>query len=99
MALTSSSTFTQVESEFKDTASYRINQSASEARRHAVAIEFLLLLLPSSATKGANQVGYDMGLLAAKQDRAYAYADSIDGGITRKNNRVQADFRTMRTNG
>ena len=78
MALSSSSTFVETETEYKDTASYRINESASEARRHAVAIRFLLLLLPNSATKGSNTVGYDMGLLRGELAEADDYANALE---------------------
>ncbi len=96
MSLSSSSTFVQVEAEYKNTASYRINASTSEALRHAVAIGFLLLLLPSTSTKGANTVGYSMSLLQDQLRAANDYAEAIDGKPTRKNNMVRADFRGMR---
>ena len=85
--------------QLRDTASYRINESASEARRHAVAITFLLLMLPSTAVKGSNTVGYNMDLLRQEKRRAEDYADAVDGGLSRKRNIVRADFRAMRTGG
>ena len=99
VALTSASTFKEVEAEYENTASYRITQSASEARRHAVAIEFLLLRLPSTAVKGSNTVSYNPDLLRQRQLAAERFADDIDGGISRKGNIQRVDFRAMRTGG
>ena len=99
MALTSASTFANVETEYKDTASYEINESASEARRHAVAIRFFLILLPSSSVKGSNSVGYSADMLRSELHAAIEYARQADGGLTRKSNIVRFDGRSMRTNG
>ena len=99
MALSSTSTFKETEAEYLDTASYRLNNSANEARRHAIAIRFLLLKLPSSAVKGSNSVGYNMDLLRQEMAKAESFADAIDGAVTRKKNIVHADFRAMRSGG
>ena len=99
VALSSSSTFTQVEVEYFDTASYRINESASEARRHSVSITFLLRKSPSSSTKGSNVVSYDMSLLLDEKKKADDYADLVDGGRVRRNIVTRIDSRNMRGQG
>ncbi len=97
MALTSASTFAEVEAEYRDTAGYRLSGSASLALRHAVAIRFLLLLVPSTSTKGANTVGYSMSLLEKQLADAEAYATHAP--TTGRTNVIRADFSSMRAHG
>lgn len=96
MALTSASTYADVEAEYRDTAGYRITGDAALALRHAVAIRYLLLLLPSNSVKGANQVSYSMSLLKDELEAAEAYAVHSP---TNRTNVIRADFRGMRAHG
>ncbi|MBX3467176.1 MAG: hypothetical protein KF878_09805 [Planctomycetes bacterium] len=94
MALTSSSTYAQVEAEYRDTADYLVDASAEKALRHAAAIRHLLILLPSSSAKGANAVGFNTTLLRDELVRAEDYARARRGP-----NVIRADFRSMRSHG
>lgn len=96
MPLTSASTYAEVEAEYRDTASYLIDESASLALRHAAAIRHLLLLLPSTSTKGANSISYSMSLLRDELLRAEQYAIAKTTNAT---NVIRADLRSLRAHG
>lgn len=96
MALTSTSTFADIEAEYRDTAGYRLAGSATLAYRHAIAIRFLLLSLPSNSVKGANQVSYSMSLLKDEMERAEAFAVNTP---TNRTSVIRADFTNMRAHG
>ncbi len=96
MALDSASTYADIEAEYRDTAGYRLSGSASLAMRHAVAIRFLLLALPSNSVKGANQVSYSMSLLKDELEAAEAFAVNTP---TNRTNVIRADFTSMRAHG
>jgi hypothetical protein len=97
MPISSSSTYAEVEAEYRDTADYRLDASATKALRHAAAISHLLILLPSNSVKGANQVSYAMSLLQSQLERAEAYA--VAAGSGNATNVIRADFRGMRAHG
>lgn len=98
MAIDSTSTYAQVEAEYRDTADYLIDQSASKARRHAAAIRHLLVLLPSNSVKGANSVSMRVDLLHDELRRAEAYALAA-GRSSPSANVIRPDFRGMRDHG
>lgn len=97
MAISSASTFTEVEAEYLDTSQYVQQRSSFLAYRHAIAVRYLLLLIPSTTTKGSNSVSYSTSVLERELKRAEQYAVQFDvssaGGI------VRVDFRNMRTYG
>lgn len=93
MAITSSSTYDQVLAEYKDTASYFSDNDIALAKRHAIAIRFLLMDQPSSATKGANSVSFRIDLLQKELERAEKFAWAAAKTVMR------VDFRRMRENG
>lgn len=97
MALSSTSTFAEVDAEYKDTASYRLSNDSTLALRHAVAIRFLLLLIPGNSTKGANSVSYSMSLLKDELEAAEDFA--THAATTGRTNVIRADFRNMRAHG
>lgn len=97
MALTSASTFAEVLAEYKDTANYEINASAAEARRHVVAIRYLLVEMPNVSTKGSNSVGFSKSELQEQLKSAEEYARLGRGnrtGATR-----YASFKRIRSFG
>lgn len=94
--LTSASTYEEVEAEYFNTANYLINESASEARRHAVAIRYLFVMLASNSVKGSNSVSFRVDLLQAELERAEAYAKAMDA---KDRNVIRADLRGMRRHG
>lgn len=97
MPLTSASTYADVQAEYRSTASYRLENSVSLALRHAVAIRFMLEMLPSTSTKGANTVSYSMSLLEKQLQDAEAFAASA--ATAGRTNVIRADFRSMRSHG
>ena len=68
MALSSSSTFAQIEAEYLDTASYFADDDLGLAKRHSIAIRYMLLKIPTNTVKGGNSVSYSMSLLKAEKD-------------------------------
>lgn len=98
MPIDSTSTYAQVEAEYRDTADYLVDQSASKARRHAVAIRHLLLLLPSNSIKGSNSVSMRVDLLRDELVRAEQYALAA-GRSSPTANVIRPDFRGMRAHG
>lgn len=63
MAISSASTFAEIEAEYLDTASFLQKNDLALAHRHAIAIRFLLLKVPTNTVKGGNSVSYSMSLL------------------------------------
>lgn len=97
MAITSASTYAQVEAEYRDTAGYLANDSLDEARRHAIAIRHLLVLLPSATSKGSSSVSFRVDLLKDELERAESFA--LMKGAANTNRFVRADFSQMRKHG
>jgi len=94
MALSSSSTYAQIEAEYLDTANYVASNSPSMARRHAVAIRFLLLRAPMESEKGSNRVRYDQQRWQIELEKAEGFARARDSASVRR-----ADFSNMRAYG
>lgn len=98
MAITSSSTFAEVQAEYEDTAGYLINESVSEALRHAKAIAVLLVRLPMQATRGGNMVTYDIPRLEKQRADAISYAEA-KGASSNGSSVIRADFSQLRAFG
>lgn len=98
--LSSSSTFSEIEAEYLDTAKYLESESRALALRHAIAIRFLLVKLPSSSTKGANSVGYSMSLLQEELKKAEDYAKAMELAASQNGSSfLRADLSKMRSYG
>lgn len=95
MALSSSSTFAQIENEYLDTASYLQDNSRALALRHAIAIRYLLFKVPNTSIKGANTVSYNMGLLQDELVRAEEFAKAAATG----SRFIRADLSKLRSHG
>ena len=86
------STLPLAKAAFLASAGWFEDQSVALAKQHATAISALLLLLPNSALKGSNSVGYSKGELRqqVKDARRFVQNASSGGMFTR------ADFRNFR---
>jgi hypothetical protein len=94
MALTAGATFAQIQAEYETTAEWFSAQSVALANRHAIAIRYLLLRLPTTSIKGSNTAHYDVKLLEAQRAEAEKFVKSKSSG-----NVVRADFRQLRSFG
>lgn len=99
MALSSSSTLAEVYAEYMNTADYRKSGSASEAQDHAIAISYLMVLLPDESRKGSSQVKWDKtkeALLQMEKREAIAYAEAVSSGGS---SFIRADLTKLRGHG
>lgn len=94
MALTSSSTFAQITTEYRDTADYHTYPATSSslalARRHVVACHYWLEHVPDEATKGSNSTRPNTSAVERSLDRALSYLKHAGATIT------HASFRELR---
>ena len=87
------STFALAKAEYLASAGWFEDGSVALARRHITAISALLLHMPNSSVKGANQVGYSKGELKQQLDdaREFVLANTVGAGGV-----VRADLRAFR---
>lgn len=101
MPLSSTSTDTEVQAEYDDTASWSESRSVALAKRFVVACRILIRRLENTVTKGANSLSKTVSDLRAEKEEAEAFVQAvdptpIDNGTTRV---VRADFSQMRAHG
>lgn len=86
----------QAETDYYDNAGYAENLSVSQCRAFITAARRLIMLLPSSQTKGANSLSLSPALIAKEREEAQAWLekhspDDIPGPLVTK-----TDFSGMR---
>lgn len=99
MAITSASTYAEIEAEYLDTLSYEREASVSKAYLHAEACRALRLRRPTTSVKGSNQVGFSSEDLIQAERDALAYARSAAADSAGGSSFVRASFRSLRDHG
>jgi len=98
VALTSTSTYAEIQAEVFDTALYEFQSTVSAqlsmAKLHLQARVALSLRQPTTSIKGSNTVSYNMATNQDEIDKVQAFIRSREPANT-----VRVDFRQMRTHG
>ena len=96
--VSSTSTFAQIDAEYRDTLFWEENDSASEAWRHAAAARLLIQEIPKNSIKGSNQVSYDPDLLRREAETAEKFA-RLKKNSAQKSRVTRVDFSRNRAYG
>lgn len=95
--LTSSSTFDDVVAEFKDTMSYRQQDSVALAERFEVACTYLIGLRPTETQKGRQGWSYDASELKELRQEARRFVAARSSTATSQKRVLQANLQGYRT--
>ena len=77
-SVTSSSTVAEIEAAYIDNGSYVEDASASKCRAFITAARALLIRLPSTATKGANTLSFNLENIKDELKSAQAWLEARD---------------------
>lgn len=99
MAISSTSTYDEIEAEYLDTLSYEREASVDKAFRHAEACNALRLKRPNESTKGSNSVGYAVENLIQSAKDALAYARANVSANDGSSSFIRGSFSSLRDHG
>ena len=77
-SVTSSSTVAEIEAAYIDNGSYVEDQSVTKCRAFITAARALLIRLPSTATKGANTLSFNLENLKDELNAAQSWLEARD---------------------